>query len=145
MEIVTILILGAIAMTAAGAKKTSKKLEFIPTGITVTKKTRAGAKRKLSLQMDILNPTKKRVAVKSLYVSIYANESKIGRVERFTPFTIAPQARTAVKFPITISAAGLGKMIADKIRGKTVTFKALGIVNVFGMDQPIDEIIDFEL
>lgn len=141
MEIIT-LGLAALLLFMGGKKKTAKSLEFIPIRLRIKKVNR---KKKLVLDVDILNPTKNPLTVNSVFLSLFANNKRIGRIEKGDSFKIGQQRRTTVAFPVSISFPALGQMIADYLLKKPITFKMVGVVNVMGIDQPVDKKIDFSL
>jgi len=53
-------------------------------------------------------------------------ETNVGRIEKTVPFIIKKTGRSLVKFPIKLNPAGVGKLIALILKGKTIVFTIKG-------------------
>jgi LEA14-like dessication related protein len=140
MDPITIALLIGAATLFKGSK-TASKLEFFPNDIDWNKD-----KKRLEFVMEILNPTKNKLKIDSVYVSVFVNDRKVGSIERGEPFEIAPNKRTMVKLPLKPAGIGFAQIIADIIRGKRdFEFKVLGTVRALGLDNPINKTVALEI
>lgn len=124
--------LGAYLLSLAKGKKTADRLEYFPMNLELIK-------GKLVYTMEILNPTKNTLKIDSFFAGIFADDKKIGSIERGTPFDIPPNKRTTYKFPIKLNALGLVKLALNITKLKEMKFKVAGIARALGMDNAVDE------
>lgn len=114
----------------AKGSSTAAKLEFFPNNLEIIK-------GKLQFKMDILNPTKNPLKVDSFFANIFSDKTKIGSIERGVPFTLEPNRRTPVSFPVRLNAAGLVKFSLNISKLKTLTFRVEGIAKALGLDNAV--------
>lgn len=132
--------LGLAALMLKGKQETAESLEFYPQSLALS-----NDKKTLWLVTEILNPTSRPLVIDSLFVTIYAGSTKIGSIEKTVPFTIRKTGRSQVKFPIRVSASGLGKVIAMFIQGKSLIFRIVGRGESEGIMFPVSEEIPLDL
>lgn len=89
--------------------------------------------------MEILNPTKNKLKVDSFFAGIFADDSKIGTIEKGEPFVLDPNKRTTVSFPVKLNALGLVKFALSLSKLKDMKFKVSGIARALGMDNPVTQ------
>jgi LEA14-like dessication related protein len=113
-------------------QKTADRLEYSPKNLEIINK-------KLVYKMDILNPTKNKLKVDSFFGGIFADDAKIGTVEKGDPFMLEPNKRTTVSFPVKLNAIGLLKFATNIKKLKEMKFKVAGIAHALGMDNPVSQ------
>ena len=127
-----ILGIGAWLLTLAKGQKTADRLEYSPKNLEIIK-------GKLVYKMDILNPTKNKLKVDSFFAGIFADDSKIGTIEKGDPFTLEPNKRTTVSFPVKLNAVGLVKFAMNIKKLAAMKFKVAGIARALGIDNPVTQ------
>lgn len=124
--------LGAWLFTLAKGQKTADRLEYSPKNLEIIND-------KLVYTMDVLNPTKNKLKVDSFFAGIFADDAKIGTIERGTPFDLAPNKRTTVKLPVRLNAIGLAKFALNPTKLSKMKFKVSGIARALGIDNPVTQ------
>ncbi len=136
MDLFTIA-LAAAALFAGKKKKTAERLEYFPKNLELIK-------GQLVYSMEILNPTKEKLKVDSFFGGIFADDKKIGSVERGTSFDIAPNQRTTVKFPVKLVPAGIAALALNIKKFKSMKFKVAGIARALGLDNEVSQDLSLE-
>lgn len=116
----------------AKGQKTADRLEYSPKNLEIIK-------GKLVYTMDVLNPTKNPLKVDSFFAGIFADDAKIGTIERGTPFDLEPNKRTTIKLPVRLNAVGLTKFAMNINKLKDMKFKVQGIARALGMDNAVTQ------
>lgn len=124
--------LGVWLLSLAKGQKTADRLEYNPKNLELIN-------GKLIYKMDILNPTKNKLKVDSFFAGIFADDAKVGTIERGEPFTLLPNQRTTVKFPVKLNAVGLVKFALSKTKLSQMKFKVAGIARALGIDNPVNQ------
>lgn len=127
-----VIALGAYLFTLARGQKTADRLEYDPKNLEIIN-------GKLVYTMDVLNPTKNPLKVDSFFAGIFADDAKIGTIERGTPFDLEPKKRTTVKLPVKLNAIGLAKFALSKTKLSQMKFKVSGIARALGIDNPVNQ------
>jgi len=131
------LLIGA-AFMLKGKADTLKELEFFPKSLSLS-----ADKKTLFLIVDVLNPTKNKLEIDSLFLNVNVGETKIGSVEKTIPFVIRATGRSTIKFPVKINPAGSGKLLALLIKGQKIIFTVKGVGSSMGLQFPVDAKIPF--
>lgn len=139
MDLLPLLLLG-LAFKAKRAQHTAEELEFFPKKFHYDKQN-----KKLLFVMEILNPTSNRLKVDSVFAGVFAGSNKIGSVERGEPFTLEPNKRTEVRFPVKPQGIGIAKALIDAVKGVKQDFTILGTVKALGIETALNETIPLSL
>jgi len=129
MDLLTLALLFFGTKLAKG-KATADKLEFYPLNLELIH-------GKLVFTMEILNPTGNPLKIDSFFGGVFANDKKIGSIERGKPFTLKKKGRTPVTFPVKLVGTGIIQTLLSG--SKKYKFKIMGVAHALGVDTPINQ------
>jgi hypothetical protein len=137
---------GTILLLAAGAygiytisRKSSgaKKLQFYPQSVDL--KHVSLTNWTPDLLVKIVNPTYVSQNIDAVFLSVFSDDTQVGRIQITTPFKIAKLTDTVIKMPITIMPSGAGKVVGEILKGNKPNFSIKGTVSSMGVTIAIDE------
>lgn len=142
MDPILLLAAGALALPLIKKGTAASQLQFTPKNILWSK-----TDKKLYFYIDILNPSKTELKVNAVFLTVFANDKKIGTIERNTPITIGGNKHTELKMTVHLSPVGTTIFIVDAVinKGKKIEIKVLGNIQSMGLQIPVNESYDFSL
>ena len=134
-------LLMAAGFVVARKVVTATKLKFYPKNV---KLTGSGiTEQKLWLIAEVVNPTFTQLTINNIFLTIYANDKLIGRVEYNTQITIGKNGTTALNLPIKLNLAAITYITGEfLLKGIKPKFKIVGTVNSGGASIPIETELD---
>ena len=120
---------------------TATKLKFYPKGVKLT--GQGLFEQKLWLIAEVVNPSFNQLTINNIFLTIYADDKLIGRVEVNTPIVIGGNGTTIINIPIKLNVGGLTYMSVNYfVKGIKPKFKIVGTVNSGGAQIPLEQTID---
>lgn len=95
----------------------------------------------LNIALLAQNPTDEDIAISSLLGDVYVNDSKIGNVSSFTPFTLLPNSETPFTVKARVSVTGILSQLGELLNGvggAQPKVRISGTVNADGTVIPVD-------
>lgn len=129
--------LAAAAVFYARRGVAATKLEYYPENVDFSKVSLTNIKPDLILK--VVNPARVAQSIESIFFSVYAGETQIGRIEITTAFKIPAQASIPLRIPIQIFPTKAAIVLAQVIKnkGKLPDVSIKGTVNSAGIAVPI--------
>lgn len=132
-----VLLLGAAyaASKIFQGAKTAKSLDFSPIGIKYDKEKKA-----LRVIIEASNPTNGALNIDSIFLTVYADKSKLGTIESTEAIKIEPLKSKDIAFNIKFAIGGLLLFIAKAVTSKSLDkVQFLGVAKVSGITLPINK------
>lgn len=127
--------LGLLALSYGKTGAKLLELKYFP-------KRLKNEKGKFTMIIDVLNPGKKDLNVKTFFGMITANGKEVASLEKGNMTLIKASGRTEFRLPAVPLGFGLGRAIADVVDGKKVEWRILGKINADGHTYAVNEKFD---
>lgn len=129
-----LLIIGLLAAVYLSRKsKAANKLDYFVKSVDVSK-------GKISLVLEIINPTYTKLTVDSINLKLQSENLSLGRIDYFETFDINPRSKRFINLPVEIQTGfDLGTFIVKLVKGEISEVTVKGTILSMGFSSDIEK------